>query len=277
MRETLVSASVYEWRGLHRPGGVSVSCGPPGPSVRGQDYSTSYLKFLHSSPFQVGICSAPCLNRGKCIQKDSCQCRPGFYGATCEFSKARMRHEPQLWSWKCEIETWIDKWMCWREVHVASSSSAWYLVSMEENVGEWTGAGVPPDTRVTIVRCQPIMGRLVTSGAGEMMTWGSLCTITRAPGTSAGRWRGAGNRNVTRSAKSTGLRWGCVKRPTVAHWCSVTSPSVINMGGEDNGYWKDTGIIQVEICFDITNQLIQLVGVEDSWDQFRHSLKQALD
>lgn len=44
----------------------------------------------------------------------------------------------------------------------------------------------------------------------------------------------------------------------------MTSPSVINMGGEDNGYWKDTGIIQVEICFDITNQLIQLVGVEDS-------------
>ena len=39
---------------------------------------------------KVGICSAPCLNRGKCIQKDSCQCRPGFYGATCEFSKARM-------------------------------------------------------------------------------------------------------------------------------------------------------------------------------------------
>ena len=112
MQETLVSASVYEWRGLHRPGGVSVSCGPPGPSVRGQDYSTSYLKFLHSSPFQVGICSAPCLNRGKCIQKDSCQCRPGFYGATCEFSKARMRHEPQLWSWKCEIETWIDKSEC---------------------------------------------------------------------------------------------------------------------------------------------------------------------
>ena len=121
-------------------------------------------------------------------------------------------------------------------VDVASSSSAWCRVSMGASVGEWTDAGVPPGTLVTIVRCQPIMGLLVTSGVMTMVRR-TLSSITRALGTSAGRWRDAGNRIVITSPRSRGRRWGCAGRHTAAHWCSVTSHSVINTGGEVTGYW----------------------------------------
>lgn len=33
----------------------------------------------------TGICEPKCLNGGKCIQKDKCQCTKGFYGPQCEF------------------------------------------------------------------------------------------------------------------------------------------------------------------------------------------------
>lgn len=33
----------------------------------------------------TGICEQKCLNGGKCIQKDKCQCTKGFYGPHCEF------------------------------------------------------------------------------------------------------------------------------------------------------------------------------------------------
>lgn len=34
-----------------------------------------------------GICAEKCLNGGKCIQKDTCQCPKGFYGLRCEYCK----------------------------------------------------------------------------------------------------------------------------------------------------------------------------------------------
>ncbi|UXI20119.1 E3 ubiquitin-protein ligase MARCH5-like [Sarcoptes scabiei] len=45
-----------------------------------------------------GICSQKCLNGGKCIQKDSCLCRRGYYGPRCEYSKCSI---PCLNSGKC--------------------------------------------------------------------------------------------------------------------------------------------------------------------------------
>ncbi|KAK8764296.1 hypothetical protein V5799_033090 [Amblyomma americanum] len=38
-------------------------------------------------PFLQGICAEKCLNGGKCIQKDTCSCRRGYYGPRCEYSK----------------------------------------------------------------------------------------------------------------------------------------------------------------------------------------------
>nr|KAF7421682.1 hypothetical protein H0235_009518 [Vespula pensylvanica] len=35
----------------------------------------------------VGICSEKCLNGGKCVQKDTCECPKGYFGLHCEFSK----------------------------------------------------------------------------------------------------------------------------------------------------------------------------------------------
>jgi len=35
----------------------------------------------------TGICTEKCLNGGKCIQKDTCQCPKGFYGLRCEYCK----------------------------------------------------------------------------------------------------------------------------------------------------------------------------------------------
>jgi len=35
----------------------------------------------------AGICTDKCLNGGKCIQKDTCQCSKGFYGLRCEYCK----------------------------------------------------------------------------------------------------------------------------------------------------------------------------------------------
>ncbi|XP_026680038.1 protein shifted-like [Diaphorina citri] len=37
--------------------------------------------------FVSGICTEKCLNGGKCVQKDTCECQKGFYGLRCEFSK----------------------------------------------------------------------------------------------------------------------------------------------------------------------------------------------
>ncbi|PSN43065.1 hypothetical protein C0J52_11455 [Blattella germanica] len=33
-----------------------------------------------------GICAEKCLNGGKCIQKDTCDCPKGYYGLRCEFN-----------------------------------------------------------------------------------------------------------------------------------------------------------------------------------------------
>lgn len=35
----------------------------------------------------IGICSEKCLNGGKCIQKDTCQCPKGYYGLRCQLCK----------------------------------------------------------------------------------------------------------------------------------------------------------------------------------------------
>ncbi|KAL0134638.1 hypothetical protein PUN28_001441 [Cardiocondyla obscurior] len=35
----------------------------------------------------LGICTEKCLNGGKCIQKDVCECPKGYFGLRCEFSK----------------------------------------------------------------------------------------------------------------------------------------------------------------------------------------------
>ena len=51
------------------------------------------MKFIHLFfwllfyPQWTGICKEKCLNGGKCIQKDTCDCPKGFYGLRCEFSK----------------------------------------------------------------------------------------------------------------------------------------------------------------------------------------------
>ncbi|CAB3361223.1 Hypothetical predicted protein [Cloeon dipterum] len=37
--------------------------------------------------FFAGICFEKCLNGGKCIQKDTCECTKGYYGLRCEFSR----------------------------------------------------------------------------------------------------------------------------------------------------------------------------------------------
>lgn len=42
--------------------------------------------FIISLTF-IGICAEKCLNGGKCIQKDTCQCPKGFYGLRCEYCK----------------------------------------------------------------------------------------------------------------------------------------------------------------------------------------------
>lgn len=34
-----------------------------------------------------GICAEKCLNGGKCIQKDTCQCPKGYYGLRCQLCK----------------------------------------------------------------------------------------------------------------------------------------------------------------------------------------------
>lgn len=39
----------------------------------------------------TGICAEKCLNRGKCIQKDTCQCPKGYYGLRCELCKSISR------------------------------------------------------------------------------------------------------------------------------------------------------------------------------------------
>ncbi|ODN00100.1 Protein shifted [Orchesella cincta] len=35
----------------------------------------------------ISICSDKCLNGGKCVQKDTCECTSGYYGLRCEYSK----------------------------------------------------------------------------------------------------------------------------------------------------------------------------------------------
>lgn len=35
----------------------------------------------------TGICKEKCMNGGKCIQKDKCQCTKGYYGLHCEYCK----------------------------------------------------------------------------------------------------------------------------------------------------------------------------------------------
>lgn len=41
---------------------------------------------------KTGICKEKCLNGGKCIQKDTCECPKGFYGLRCEFSMYLVIH-----------------------------------------------------------------------------------------------------------------------------------------------------------------------------------------
>lgn len=38
-----------------------------------------------------GICVDKCLNGGKCMQKDICECPRGYFGLRCEFCKYK-RH-----------------------------------------------------------------------------------------------------------------------------------------------------------------------------------------
>lgn len=47
---------------------------------------TQYKDF-YNLPFYyiVGICGEKCLNGGKCIQKDTCECSKGYYGPHCEY------------------------------------------------------------------------------------------------------------------------------------------------------------------------------------------------
>lgn len=33
----------------------------------------------------LGICREKCLNGGKCVQKDLCECSKGYYGLRCEY------------------------------------------------------------------------------------------------------------------------------------------------------------------------------------------------
>lgn len=35
----------------------------------------------------LGICAEKCLNGGKCVQKDTCECPKGYFGLHCEFCK----------------------------------------------------------------------------------------------------------------------------------------------------------------------------------------------
>lgn len=37
--------------------------------------------------FISGICAEKCLNGGKCVQKDTCECPKGYFGLRCEFCK----------------------------------------------------------------------------------------------------------------------------------------------------------------------------------------------
>ena len=53
-----------------------------------------------------GICQSPCLNRGKCVQKDTCSCKSGFYGSRCEFSKCVV---PCVNGGKCRG---VNRWIC---------------------------------------------------------------------------------------------------------------------------------------------------------------------
>lgn len=42
--------------------------------------------------FFLGICEQKCLNGGKCIQKDKCQCTKGYLGRHCEICKKNSIH-----------------------------------------------------------------------------------------------------------------------------------------------------------------------------------------
>lgn len=35
----------------------------------------------------IGMCTEKCLNGGKCIRKDKCECPRGYYGLRCEYCK----------------------------------------------------------------------------------------------------------------------------------------------------------------------------------------------
>lgn len=53
-----------------------------------------HLNFKHNNNINLsllGMCREKCLNGGKCIQKDTCACRNGYYGARCDFSKYLVR------------------------------------------------------------------------------------------------------------------------------------------------------------------------------------------
>ncbi|XP_050744100.1 protein shifted isoform X6 [Drosophila biarmipes] len=62
----------------------------------GLKIQTRHNKPLSGTPIRLnfkkecahrGICKDKCLNGGKCIQKDKCQCSKGYYGLRCEYSK----------------------------------------------------------------------------------------------------------------------------------------------------------------------------------------------
>lgn len=47
---------------------------------------TEIIPFTNKHLF-TGICSEKCLNGGKCVQKDTCECSKGYYGLHCEYCK----------------------------------------------------------------------------------------------------------------------------------------------------------------------------------------------
>ena len=68
MWDARVSASVYEWRGLHRPGGVSVSSRSPGSRMRGQEVimkRSHHLTLLH---FRLGS-ALPLVSTGENVSR----------------------------------------------------------------------------------------------------------------------------------------------------------------------------------------------------------------
>lgn len=42
-----------------------------------------------------GICDQKCLNGGKCVQKDICECPKGYFGTHCEFCEYRRPRRPE--------------------------------------------------------------------------------------------------------------------------------------------------------------------------------------